>query len=92
MENLNTSEKLAFYNNRQVDSGKAWLLFLLLGWSYGLFGQMGKQILFYLTIGGFGFWGLYRLFTLSGAIKKHNRQIAMEVGLDAKEMMMLGLV
>ena len=80
------------YNSSKLDSGKAWILFLFLGWSYGSMDQMGKQIFFYLTFGGLGIWALYRLFTLSGAIKKYNRQVAARVGLEAKEMMMLGLM
>jgi hypothetical protein len=38
--------------------------------------KIGKQILFYLTLGGCGIWTLYRLFTLNGAIKEYNKKIA----------------
>lgn len=85
------NEKLNFYNNRKVDSGKMWILFLLLGWSYGSLDQMGKQILYYITFGGFGIWGLYVLFTLGGKIKKYNRGIAQQVGLEQEDLTMLGL-
>lgn len=53
----------------------AWILFLFLGWSYGSMGAMGKQILFYLTLGGLGIWMLIRLFTLNGAIREYNQSI-----------------
>lgn len=46
MSDYNKNEKLSFYNNRKVDSGKMWILFILFGWSYGSMGQMGKQIFF----------------------------------------------
>ena len=67
------------------------MLFLFLGWSYGSMGQVGKQILFYLTLGGFGIWTLVRLFNLNGAIKDYNKKIAAEVGMDNQEMAILGL-
>ena len=42
--------KEVIYNSRKVAKGKAWLLFLFFGWSYGSFNKPGKQILFYLRI------------------------------------------
>ena len=91
MSNYSKNEKLSFYNGRKVDSGKMWILFLLLGWSYGSMGQMGKQIFFYLTLGGLGFWTLYVLFTLNGKIKKFNKNVAKQVGLNEEDISMLGL-
>ncbi len=79
------------YNERKADSSRVWLLFLLLGWSYGSLGSPVKQVFFYLTFGGFGLWTLIRLFTLSGSIKKYNKQVAIESGLTADEVMKLGL-
>lgn len=90
MEEYNKNEKLAFYNESKLDASKIWLLFLLLGWSYGSMGQMGKQILYYLTLGGLGFWAIYRIFTLNGKVKKYNREVALRVGLAEKDMLMLG--
>jgi hypothetical protein len=80
------------YNTQKADNSKLWLLFLLLGWSYGSLGSMGKQILFYLTLGGFGMWTLYRMFTLNKAIKKYNRQIAINCGLDSNDLLKLNLI
>ena len=54
--------------------------------------KIGMQILYYLTLGGFGFWALYRLLTLNGAIKEYNRGIAARVGMDNQEMAVLGLM
>lgn len=89
--NYSKNDKLIFYNQRKLDSSKTWILFLLVGWYYGGIGQMGKQILYYLTLGGLGLWILYLLFTLNSKIKKYNRDIAHEIGLDEKDMSMLGL-
>ena len=80
------------YNAQKADKGTIWILFLLLGWSYGSMDQMGKQIFYYLTIGGFGLWALYRLFTLNKAIKEYNRSIAVKCGMDTKEMIKLNLI
>ena len=91
MEEYNRNEKINFFNQRKVESSKAWLLFLLLGWSYGSLGSMGKQIFFYLTIGGLGLWGFYVLFTLNSKVKKHNKEIAKQIGLSHSDIEMLGL-
>jgi hypothetical protein len=91
MENYNKTEKMNFYNQRKLESGTTWILFLLLGWYYGSVNQMGKQVFFYLTLGGLGLWSLYLLFTLSGKIKKHNRAVAEQVGLSNEDIAMLGL-
>ena len=56
-----------------------------------VWGKWGKQILYYLTIGGLGIWAIYRLFTLNGKVKKYNRDIALRVGLDATDLLMLGI-
>ena len=49
-----------------------WITFLFLGWSYGSLGQPVKQLFYYLTLGGFGLWTLYVLFTLNSKIRKYN--------------------
>jgi len=80
------------YQERSIKSSTGWLLFLFLGWSYGSRGEMGKQIFYYLTLGGLGLWALYVLFTLSGKMKSYNRNIAQQVGFTSDEIMSLGLV
>lgn len=85
-------DKLFYYSERKLDSGKIWILFLFLGWSYGSMGSMGKQILYYLTLGGFGFWALIRLFTLNSAIKKYNKNIANQLGFSSEDLLKMGLI
>lgn len=85
------TDKILIYQSRKVSGSTIWILFLFLGWSYGSLGKIGLQILYYITIGGFGLWTLIRLFTLQGAIKDYNRKIAMEVGLSNQEIATLGL-
>ena len=84
--------KLMAYESRKANPRTVWILFLFLGWSYGSLDKIGIQILYYITLGGFGFWALIRLFTLSGAIKTYNRKIAAQVGLDSQEMAVLNLI
>jgi hypothetical protein len=85
------TNKIMIYQSRKANPTNIWLLFLFLGWSYGSLGNIGLQLLYYITLGGFGIWMLVRLFTLSGAIKDYNRQIAAQVGLTSEEMMSLGV-
>lgn len=84
--------KLMAYESRKANSSTVWILFLFLGWSYGSLDKIGIQILYYITLGGLGFWAFIRLFTLSGAIKTYNRKIAAQVGLDSQEMAVLNLI
>ena len=91
MSEYNKSEKLSFYDQRKVSSGTIWLLFLFFGWSYGSMNQIGKQLFYYLTLGGCGLWAIYLLFTLNGKILNYNYEIAKEVGLSDEDLNMLGL-
>lgn len=88
---MDTSKLLA-YQIASANKTTVWLLFLFLGWSYGSMDKIGLQIVYYLTLGGFGFWALYRFFTLNGAIKEYNRGIAARIGMDNQEMAALGLL
>ena len=85
-------DKQFAYSQRKLNPTTIWLLFLLLGWSYGSMGSLLKQIFYYLTLGGFGLWALYRLFTLQGAITKYNASIAKELGFSTDEMSQMGLI
>ena len=84
-------DKQFTYQQRALTPTTMWLLFLFLGWSYGSMGKMGKQIFYYLTLGGIGLWIIYRLFTLNGAIRKYNKQIAYDCGFTNDEVIKLGL-
>ena len=80
------------YDSKKASKTKMWLLFLFFGWSYGSFGSIGKQIMFYMTAGGFGVWAFYVLFTLNGKIKQHNTKAAVMLGMDTKQMIANGLI
>jgi hypothetical protein len=55
-------------------------------------GKVVLQILYYITFGDLGIWTLIRLFTLNGAIKAYNKELAIKQGLSADEMMQLGVI
>jgi hypothetical protein len=85
-------EKELIYNGRKLNKGNVWLMFMFLGWSYGSMDKIGKQILFYCTIGGFGLWTLYVMFTLNKKIKEHNKKIALQCGFEVTDLLKHGLV
>lgn len=85
-------EEIEIYNSEKLKPSTMWLLFLIVGWSYGSMGSIGKQVLYYLTLGGLGVWTLYLLFTLNSKIKKYNRSIAQRVGCSHVQMQKLGLI
>lgn len=79
---MDTTQKLMMANNEVVNPTTTWVLFFFLGWSYGSMGQMGLQILYYLTFGGLGIWTIVRLFTLNKAITDYNNKIYIKYGLN----------
>ena len=85
-------DKQFAYSQRKLNPTTIWLLFLLLGWSYGSMGSLLKQIFYYLTLGGFGLWTLYILVPLQGAIRKYNKSIAKELGFSTDDMSQMGLI
>jgi hypothetical protein len=85
-------EKQFAYTQRKLNATTIWLLFLLLGWSYGSMGKIGIQILYYITLGGFGIWTLYRLVTLQRAIRSYNTNIAKDLGFSTDDMSQMGLI
>ncbi len=91
MSDYDKNTKLMMYNSNKLDKVTTWILFLYFGWSYGSMDQMVKQVFYYLTLGGFGFWALYVLFTLNSKVKKYNRDLAIRMGLDTSDLVMLGL-
>ena len=84
-------DKYFYFQQKSLNKSTSWLLFLLLGWSYGSYNKMTKQILFYITFGGFGLWTIYKIFTLNRDIDNYNRQIAKDLGFSLNEIIKLGL-
>lgn len=70
--------------SQMKSSGTAYLCFIFLGCHYAYLGKWGLQILFWVTIGGIGFWALIDLFTIPSKINKHNLRIANEISIIEK--------
>ncbi|MCY4561221.1 MAG: hypothetical protein OXC03_02685 [Flavobacteriaceae bacterium] len=51
--------KLHVFKFRAKNVERMYILFILSGWSYGSMDQIGKQILYYLTLGGLGIWAIF---------------------------------
>lgn len=61
-------------------TGVAYLLFFLLfGTHYAYLGKWGLQILFWITLGGFGFWAFFDLFTIPGKVERYNANIFRQI-------------
>lgn len=77
---LDESKKKQFdcmYFSTAKTTGKAWLFFILLGALYGYLDNWGKQILFWLTGGGFGLWAFVLLFQVSSKVREYNDKQAL---------------
>ena len=56
-------------------TGTAYLFWFLLGAHYAYLGKWGIQILYWITLGGLGFWALIDLFLMSSKVNAHNAVI-----------------
>ena len=45
-----TTEKIMLFNSQKLNWSTVWLLTLIFGWSYGNFGEIGKQMLYYIFV------------------------------------------
>lgn len=85
-------DKQFIYAQRSIRPTSTWVLFILFGWSYGSMNKMGLQLMYWLTLGGFGVWALIRLLTLNDAIREYNLTIGRECGFTEDELRQLGLL
>ncbi len=65
--------------NELKKSGTAYLFFFLFGAHYIYLGQIGKQFLFWFTLGGLGFWALIDLFTIGSKVDNANAPILKKI-------------
>ena len=64
-----------YLQSKLKSTGKAYLYFFFFGAHYLYFGKLFFQILFWMTLGGFGMWLIFDLFTLSTKVKIYNDRI-----------------
>jgi hypothetical protein len=61
------------YLQSQIKStNTAYVFWFFLGAHYAYLGRWGTQILYWLTLGGLGFWALIDLFSMRSKVEKHN--------------------
>jgi hypothetical protein len=60
-------------------TGTAYVLWFFLGAHFAYLGKWGIQILFWITLGGFGLWWFIELFLTAGRIERHNAKIYMQI-------------
>ncbi len=71
-----------YYLQSQIRSTRnAYLYFFCLGAHYLYLGKLVTQFIFWMTLGGFGMWAIFDLFTLSEKVKNHNNKILQEIDL-----------
>ncbi len=82
LANLPETQQAAFveeFKRKKKSTGLAYFFLLLcLGMPYGYLGKWGLQIVYWLTGAGFGIWFLILLFTLPGAVRDYNKDVAIE--------------
>ena len=67
------------YEYRKKSGLIAYILWFFFGFHYLYLGRIGIQLIYWLTIGGFGFWALIDLFRISGMIERKNEDILREL-------------
>jgi len=72
--------------SKMKSTGTAYLCWFFLGCHYAYLGKWGLQILYWITIGGFGIWAIIDLFLIPTKVNNHNLKISMQIDeIDKKE-------
>lgn len=69
----------AYLQSKLKSTGKAYVYFCCFGSHYLYLGKIIIQLFFWITLGGFGIWALYDLFTLSGKVNTSNDRILIKL-------------
>jgi len=59
--------------------GVAYALFIIILGHYAYVGKWGLQILFWITLGGFGLWAFIDLFRIPSIVAKYNESIYAQI-------------
>lgn len=59
---------------KNKSTGTAYLLWFLFGLHYAYLNKWGWQILYWLTLGGFGVWAFFDIFTIPGKVHRYNME------------------
>ncbi|MGO8719305.1 MAG: TM2 domain-containing protein [Acidobacteriaceae bacterium] len=67
------------YELRKKSGLIAYILWFFFGFHYLYLGRIGIQLIYWLTVGGFGLWMLIDLFRIPGMVERKNEDIAREL-------------
>lgn len=67
------------YEVRKKSAFFAYFFWFFFGFHYLYLGRIGIQLIYWLTVGGFGFWMLIDLFRIPGMVERKNEDIAREL-------------
>jgi hypothetical protein len=74
-----TSEQKALFETeftrRKKESGKGWL-FWFFGFHYLYFGDVGKQLVYWFTLGGLGVWIIMDAVNMQKNVDRYNQRIS----------------
>lgn len=71
--------------SKMKSTGTAYLCWFFLGCHYAYLGKWGLQILYWITLGGFGIWCLIDLFHIPSKINQHNLLISNQIAAIEKK-------
>lgn len=80
MQNLNEQQKMYVLTSQKgkKDIGLAYLCWLLFGVHYFYLNRPLTNIIYWLTLGGFGLWTLIDLFRIPSMVRKNNEEATQE--------------
>lgn len=67
------------YEPRKKSVLLTYILWFFFGFHYLYLGRIGIQLLYWLTVGGFGVWAIVDLFRIPGMVEWKNEDIAREL-------------
>ena len=67
------------YEVRKKSAFFAYFFWFIFGFHYLYLCRIGIQLIYWLTVGGFGFWMLIDLFCIPGMVERKNEDIAREL-------------
>lgn len=68
-----------YLQSKMKSTGIAYVCWFILGIHYAYLGKWGWQILYWITIGGFGVWAIVDLFLMPSKVDNYNRNIANQI-------------
>lgn len=66
------------YHHRRKSGLLAYVLWFFFGFHYLYLGRIGIQLIYWLTIGGFGFWMLIDLFRMPVMVERKNEEVLLD--------------